>query len=407
MAETKKKSSVKKAAAKKPAASTKKSATQKAAPKKVKAKKVEEKPKHVSNNVISENNPWKVMSIVLGLLIVVLLVVIGAYFLMQNNTAPVNTNTTNTGNTNTPTGSADAVTLLIVEDPTCTTCQVDVFADQVKANLINNLEVKKISIETAQGAQILASLELNQVPAYLFSKNIDQRSDWAEQLAGAFIAKSVNGEDMYLLNPQFVPNKVMITEPEILEGAIVYGNENAPVTIYEFSDYECPFCAAAEGNEEMVAVMKQRDPNYVAAMPDVFKNYIDTGKVKLVFYNMALESLHPKVRVSHEATLCANEQGKWIEFHDKLFADRTTWTEESDRTAAMKAYAKDLGLDQAAFDECLDSNKYSAQIDAELAYGASLGVSGTPAFFVGKNFISGAQGYDVFESLIEAELAQN
>lgn len=417
MAENKKKAAPKKAVAKKPvvkkatsaakpaASTTKKTATKKAAPKKAESKKVENKPKTVSGTAKAQKpNPWQIAAIVSGVLIVVLLVAIGAFFLMEGNAkTPVVNNNESTSNTT----DVGAISLLIVEDPTCTTCQVDVFADQVKANLIDNLEVKKISIETAEGAAILAELDLNQVPAYLFSKNIDQRADWAEQLAGAFITKNVNGEDMYLLNPQFVPNKVIITEPEILEGAIVYGDENAPVTIYEFSDYECPFCGAAEGSPDMVAVMKQRDPTYVAAMPEVFKNYIETGKVKLVFYNMALESLHPKVRVTHEATLCANEQGQWKEFHDVLFEDRTSWTEEADRAAAMKAYAKELGLDTVAFNTCLDSQKYSAQIDSELAYGASLGVSGTPAFFVGKNFISGAQGYDVFEALIEAELATN
>jgi len=124
---------------------------------------------------------------------------------------------------------------------------------------------------------------------------------------------------------------------------------------------------------------------------------------------MPLESLHPKVRPTHLAALCAKEQGieQWAEFHHKLFSDRETWAESSDYVTVMKEFAGELGLDQASFDDCLDSKKYNAQIETELELGASLGVSGTPAFFVGKTFLSGAQDFSTFKALIDEQLAQN
>ncbi len=409
MAEIKKKSTTKKSStakastAKKSTAAkaTKKVAHKKSATKaKEPAKKAEKKSTHVSEKVkANKSRAWIVTAIVLAVAIILLAFGIG-YILMNNtddNSIPVKENITTNSST---------IELLILEDPTCTNCQVDVFADQVKANLIPELSIRKVSVESQEGKKLLSDLNLNQVPAYLFSNNIDKREDWTEQLSPAFIPTTIDGVAVYMLNPQYVPNKVMIEEPKILEGAIVYGNADAPVTIYEFSDYECPFCAIAEGNEVLVEQFQSRAPGYVAPMPKVFEEYIDTGKVKLVFYNMPLEQLHPKVMPAHLAAMCANEQDMWLEFHHKLFSDREDWTESSDYVTKMKDYAAEFGLDTVAFNECLDSKKYESQINTELAYGQSLGVSGTPAFFIGKNFLSGAQEYDVFKSLIDAELAK-
>ena len=342
----------------------------------------------------------------LGIVVIILLAAVLA-LVFTSNSENITTNSVDTNksinNTNVI-SNVKGITLTILEDPTCTSCQVDLFATQVKENLINDLEVTKISIESDKGKAMLAELNLNQVPAYLFSSNIDQRDDWTSKLAPAFKKVNSNGNEFYMLNPQYVPNKVMIEEPKILDSAVVYGNKTAPVTIYEFSDYECPFCGIAEGNADLLAQFTKQSPGYVAPMPEIFKNYIDTGKVKLVFYNMPLESLHPKVRPAHLASMCANEQGKWVEFHHKLFTDRSDWTESADYVIKMKAYAKELGLNQTQFNNCLDTKKYNDQIEASLAYGASLGVSGTPAFFVGKSFLSGAQDYNTFKALIDEQL---
>ncbi len=412
MAETKNKKSVKSSNKKKE--TSKKVSKKTETPKKVKkatstktnkVKKVENK-KIEDKKVTKINKPKDNTKIIIAILLIAVIILgAGIIYLIINNNNSNSTESTPSTNTNDDSVTDNSViTLTIIEDPACSTCNVDVFADQVKENLINNLKIKKISIESDEGKKAIEELNLNQVPAYLFSENIDQRDDWASKLAGAFIKVQLNGVNEYMLNPQYVPTKVMINEPEILEGTVVYGNPDAKVTIYEFSDYECPFCAIAEGNEELVEQFKARQPDYVPPMPEVFKEYIETGKVKLVFYNMPLTQLHPRVRPAHIAALCANEQGKWIDFHHKLFADRSDWTESDDYSAKMSEYAKELGLDTTKFDECLTSGKYDAQLDKELEYGASLGVSGTPAFFIGKNFISGAQDFSTFKELIDAQL---
>lgn len=420
MAESKKKATAKKAVKKtskkvlkeanKKAAATTAKKTSKKAVKKSAVKKAQEtthkKVTHVSEKVKKDtNSTWKLASAIMGIVLVVLLIFVGIYYLagsakldstsgVDSNVADSQTGTQSSGN---------GVKLLIVEDPNCPNCDVDLFVSQVQQNLIPDMQVEKVSIEDERGMSLVTAMNAQQVPVYLFSEEIAQRDDWNE-LSQAFIKRDVDGSTYYLLNPQFVPNKVLIEEPVVSENAVVYGDENAPVTIIEFSDYECPFCAIAEGNEMLVEQFRAQAPEYVAPMPSIYEEYVATGKVKVVFYNMPIASLHPQAEVAHLAALCANEQDMWKEFHEKLFNSRSDWIESSDKAGQFKSYASELGLDTTSFNECLDSEKYSEQIENEIALAASYGVSGTPAFFIGKNFISGAQDYQTFKAIIDSQL---
>tara|TARA_Y100000034_G_scaffold67371_1_gene81273 strand:- start:7854 stop:8927 length:1074 start_codon:yes stop_codon:yes gene_type:complete len=168
--------------------------------------------------------------------------------------------------------------------------------------------------------------------------------------------------------------------------APVKGDANAPVTIVEFSDYQCPFCAKF----------------YTETFGLLEKNYIDTGKVKLVFMDFPLD-FHPEAQPAAEAARCVREQKGdegYYEMHDKLFENQGLLSEEN-----YKKWARELGVDGAEFDSCLDSGKFVADVQADLTYGQQLGVSGTPGFFVNGQLVSGAQPYSVFEQLIEAGLS--
>lgn len=159
------------------------------------------------------------------------------------------------------------------------------------------------------------------------------------------------------------------------------GPEDAPVTIVEFSDYQCPFCARAEPTIEQV-----------------LKEY--EGKVRLVYRDFPL-SFHQNAQKAAEATECADEQGKFWEYHDKLFENQDALDVNN-----LKQYAKDLGLDSSKFDNCLDSGKYTEEVQKDLADGQSLGVSGTPAFFINGRLVSGAQPFSAFKQVIDGELAK-
>ena len=176
--------------------------------------------------------------------------------------------------------------------------------------------------------------------------------------------------------------KLMIEEPRTQVEALgpSTGPTDAKVTIVEFSDFQCPFCSKAE-----------------EAMEQVKTAY--AGKVRVVFRHFPL-SFHDKAEKAAEAGVCAQEQGKFWEMHKQLFANQSALSVDQ-----LKEHAKAIGLDTAKFNECLDSGRTKAQVDADMAAGQKVGVSGTPAFFINGVNISGAQPFAEFDKVIKAELA--
>jgi protein-disulfide isomerase len=159
------------------------------------------------------------------------------------------------------------------------------------------------------------------------------------------------------------------------------GPVGAPITIVEFSDFECPYCSRAE---EVVS--------------EVVRVYGD--KIRVVYRDLPLP-MHPNAAKAAEAAHCAGEQGKYWEMHAKLFSNQRALD-----VASLKGYAKDLKLDQAKFDKCLDSGATAALVEEGRKAGNELGINGTPAFFVNGVMINGAQPFDAFKEVIDAELAE-
>jgi protein-disulfide isomerase len=164
------------------------------------------------------------------------------------------------------------------------------------------------------------------------------------------------------------------------------GDENAPVVMIEFSDFQCPFCK------------RFRDQTF----DQIKSQYIDTGKVKFVYRDFPLNSIHPYAQKSAEAAECADDQGKFWEYHDKLFENQQVWS--SVGISEFKKYAQELGLDEDIFNSCLDSGKYTNEVNNDLSDAAAAGGRGTPFFIIGNTPLSGAQPFSVFQAAIEAEL---
>ncbi len=157
------------------------------------------------------------------------------------------------------------------------------------------------------------------------------------------------------------------------------GPTTAPVTIVEFSDFQCPFC--------------QRAANTVGK---VLADY--AGQVRLVYRQFPLE-FHDKAFKAAEAGMCANEQGKFWEMHDHLFGDQKHLDVPS-----LKEAARSIGLDGDKFDKCLDSGQFADAVRKDMTAGQKAGVSGTPAFFINGRMISGAQPYESFREVVDQEL---
>jgi protein-disulfide isomerase len=167
-----------------------------------------------------------------------------------------------------------------------------------------------------------------------------------------------------------------------IQGAPFKGGEKAPVTIVEFSDFHCPFC------KRVVPTLAQLESKY-------------GEKIKLVFRDFPIEGLHPGASKAHEAARCAGEQGKFWPYHDKLFAGPASSTPE-----LFNRFAKEVGLESAAFETCLSSGKHQAAIKKDIEEGQRLGVAGTPAFFINGRLFTGAQPLEAFARVIDEELSR-
>lgn len=183
-------------------------------------------------------------------------------------------------------------------------------------------------------------------------------------------------EEKYSVDRTLEPYRVAVDGGN----GVIKGAENAKIEIVEFSDFQCPYC-------------KQVNP----ALNGVVEKYGD--KVKLVFRQFPLTSIHPEAFKAAEASLCASDQGKFWEMHDLLFEEQRQLSIEN-----LKEKAQRLGLNKAKFDACLDGDNYTAQVQTDLQEGALAGVTGTPALFINGRPYSGNRTVDAMSEVIEDEL---
>jgi protein-disulfide isomerase len=166
------------------------------------------------------------------------------------------------------------------------------------------------------------------------------------------------------------------------------GNANAKVTIVEFADFRCPFC----------------EQFFTQTESQIFKDYVDTGKVKFAFRQFAF--LGDPSTIAANAAECANDQGKFWEFHDYLYKNQPAETDTSMyNTDTLTKDAVSLGMNGNTFRSCLDGKKDDAKAAGDMADGQKAGVNGTPTFFVNGISLVGAEPYSAFKTLIDQELA--
>jgi protein-disulfide isomerase len=187
-----------------------------------------------------------------------------------------------------------------------------------------------------------------------------------------------------------------LSTPETIDGrGPSLGRATAPVTIVEFSDYQCPYCGQF----------------FRETLPLLVAEYVKTGRVRLVYHDFPISSLHPGALKAAEAALCAGDQQRYWEYHDALFQNQSSLEETE-----LVRRALTLKLDTAAFNRCLNSGQYSNAINQSLAEGERAGVDGTPLFFIGKvdpgttnvriaRVIQGAKSYAEFKEIIEELLS--
>jgi protein-disulfide isomerase/predicted transcriptional regulator len=230
-------------------------------------------------------------------------------------------------------------------------------------------EMRALYERAKAGGQQLPAFEQVKPDISRFIKNQKGQGAFAEYYEQ--LKKEMNIE---VLLPPYEPPKVAVQATGPAKGPA-----NAPVTIVEFSDFECPYCVRAE-----------------PTVKSVLEKY--PGKIRLVYRDYPLP-MHPKAPKAAEAAHCADDQGKYWEMHDALFAAGAKLD-----VPDLKAHAREVGLDGAKFDRCLDSGEKAKVVEGHRKAGDEAGVSGTPAFFINGRPLSGAQPLEAFTAIIDQEL---
>lgn len=260
---------------------------------------------------------------------------------------------------------------------------------------------KIVTSIVAPGLFALGVLSLAATPAPAQSEDeIQALKEEIETLkqGQASIQKSLQ-DVLAILEPLRRRTEAQKFEPKDLDlaGAARRGAAEAPVTLVEFTDYQCPFCRR----------------HFQSVMPQILKDYVDTGKVRYVLKEFPIPSLHPGAPKAAEGALCAGDQEAYWEMHDLIFQNPKAVSPDQ-----LKAKAAELALDVAAFSDCLDSGRFQEQVSADSAAGRDLGVRGTPSFVLGltdpenpdkittTKLIRGAQGYGAFKQAIDELLSE-
>ncbi len=240
----------------------------------------------------------------------------------------------------------------------------------------------KVSPVTDQDVEAFITVNRERLPADPRSVEPQIRQYLADQRVAsrreAFLDELRTAADVQVL----LKAPPVFRAPIDLTGAPSRGPEDATVTLVEFSDFHCPFCRRVQPTLE-----------------ELLKKY--PTQVRLVYKHMPLDSLHPRARRAAEASWCAQQQGRFWEYHDALYEDGSAGTDEQ-----LTAIAQRVGLDMPAFGACLASDEPKTTVQRHVEEGARYGVSGTPGFFVNGRLLAGAQPIENFVRIIEEELAR-
>ena len=190
------------------------------------------------------------------------------------------------------------------------------------------------------------------------------------------------------------PKPIVLAQGTTLPTAEGYllGNPDAPVTIMEFADFECPQCANFSDITE----------------PDVRTRIIDAGLANMRFYDFPIPEMHPNSMFASLAASCAADQGKFWPMHDLILQNQVEWQARASKNPKREfdRYAKTVGLEQDKFDDCFDSRENVARIQAHQAVGISYKVNATPSFVIGGKLYEGNLSYDRIKQIVDEELAR-
>lgn len=271
----------------------------------------------------------------------------------------------------------------VVNDDACgDACKPDEVLIGLKQAL-PTMMTQKIDVNSTQGKKLVEQFSLKTIPAFIFSKEIEKTDLFTK--AQPFLDKQGDSYAIKSAEAGFPVGKY-IAAPAINDKDIKIGSDEAKVKVVEFSDFANPSDA-----QSYKTVTSQMLKDYADKIQVVFKNYFPPTSAQSASAAMAAQ--------------CANEQGKFLPYAEKLYAAQTVWSKLKDATFTFKSYATQLGLKTADFNSCLDGKKYQDQITQQAADGQAFGLNATPAIFVGSDLQKSTATYNDIKSAIDQQLS--
>lgn len=275
------------------------------------------------------------------------------------------------------------IDVAVINDDSCEECNVDeimLSLRKVMPTMLSN----KVDYSSEEGKKMIEEFGIKSLPAFVFGKEVED-TELFGQAQAIFVEK--NGKYFMDSAKAGLPVGKYLQTPVIGENVIKFGPDDAKVRLVEYSDFQCPYCQL-----------------FQKTVSEVVKEYGD--KVQFVFKNLPLESIHPRAKAAAMAAECANEQGKFMEYSDKLFANQKIWGATKDNKMFV-GYASQLKINTAQFTQCLSEEKYKGKIEEDLKEATEFGISGTPAVFINDKFKNGAVSAEELKAIIDQELGIN
>jgi protein-disulfide isomerase len=276
------------------------------------------------------------------------------------------------------------VKVQIISDDTCEKCKPDEVLVGLKQAL-PTMQNEKIDMNSSQGKKLIAQFNIKAIPAFIFSKEVEKTELFAK--AEPFLDKQ---GDLYAIKSAEAgfPVGKYIAAPRVSAEDITLGAKESEIKVIAFSGFTSP------ADKKF----------YQTIIVPMLKEYGD--KIQVTFKNY-LPPTSPVAMSASLASACANEQGKFLPYAEKLFATQDVWVKTKDANILLKSYAAGAGLNVADFGKCLDSKKYQDLINQTLTEGQSFGVAGTPSIFIGSEFETGATiKYESIKSILDKQLAK-
>ncbi len=273
------------------------------------------------------------------------------------------------------------VELTLLTDPDCKSCNTDEALIWLR-RVLPTLSVSMVSEKSDEGQSLIKQHSLHSLPAFIFSNTLS-RTDFFVQATPLF---QQSGKQ-YLLDIEElgIPVGKYLEVPTVSENTVVLGNRKAPLNIVIYSDFQCSHCGGFQKNQ-------------VQKMMDVYGD-----QAAFVFKALPLD-IHPQAPLLAMASLCANEQGKYLEYANALFNKQYDLEKRANTKQELKNISWMAKLNWKSFSDCLDQERYKDQVAEEAAEARELGVTATPAVFIGNRFFSGVAEYDTLKKALDEEL---